>query len=293
MAYFSERELGPRPRIREEITLAAWAGISSAILTRIEDGSFGYSFPSLCTDSGRNVPVGTDLALMRGAVMGEFPCLGWPLDRVNDPNLYDVLDLIQFCYQRVASVVDRDYHGFMGHYHLIYDSEKGRAEFRALINRIFARNEIAFELKEDGEITRLAPVVLQESLAAAAFLTEDGTLNELLEVARRKFLSYDPSVRKEGLEKLWDAWERLKTVEPGKDKKESVGRLLEKACHEPNLRERLEQEAVALTEIGNRFMIRHTEVGKTPITSVEDVDYLFHRMFSLIRLLLRSTGRGG
>ena len=33
-------------------------------------------------------------------------------------------------------------------------------------------------------------------------------------------------------------------------------------------------------------MIRHTEVGKTPINSSAHVDYLFHRMFALIYLLL-------
>ena len=59
------------------------------------------------------------------------------------------------------------------------------------------------------------------------------------------------------------------------------------------VRESLEAEARTLTEIGNKFMIRHTEVGKIPIASAEPVEYFFHRMFSIIRLILRSTGRGG
>jgi hypothetical protein len=40
-------------------------------------------------------------------------------------------------------------------------------------------------------------------------------------------------------------------------------------------------------------MIRHTEVGKPPIEESPQVDYLFHRMFAMIRLLRKSTGRGG
>jgi hypothetical protein len=32
-----------------------------------------------------------------------------------------------------------------------------------------------------------------------------------------------------------------------------------------------------LTEIGNRFMVRHTETDKIPITESAHVDYLFHR----------------
>jgi len=59
------------------------------------------------------------------------------------------------------------------------------------------------------------------------------------------------------------------------------------------LRERLEAEAKELTWIGNNTMIRHTEVGKPPIAESAQVDYLFHRMFAIIRLLLKSSGQGG
>lgn len=118
-------------------------------------------------------------------------------------------------------------------------------------------------------------------------------MNELLESARVKFLSDDQNLRKEALEKLWDAWERLKTLEPGKDKKDSIRILLDKSAPDPSFRETLEHEAMQLTAIGNSYMIRHTEIGKIPITSPEQTNYLFYRMFSLIRFLLRSTVRGG
>lgn len=107
------------------------------------------------------------------------------------------------------------------------------------------------------------------------------------------FLALTPNVRKEGLEKLWDAWERLKTLEASEDKRRSVGILLDRTATEPNFRRLLEEEANYLTGVGNNFMIRHTEVSKTPIASQEQVDYLFHRMFALIRLILRATERGG
>ncbi len=135
--------------------------------------------------------------------------------------------------------------------------------------------------------------LLTRPLAESAFKTEDAILNELLESARVKFLSDDQNLRKEALEKLWDAWERLKTLEPGKDKRDSIRILLNKSAPDPSFRETLEEEATQLTAIGNSYMIRHTEVGKIPITSPEQTNYLFHRMFSLIRFLLRSTARGG
>jgi len=293
MTYFSERELGARPRTREEITEQAWKGIVSAIQTRIEDGSFGFSFPDTCNDEGRNTIIGTNARLMGSAITGEFPYLEWPLNASVVPSLYDVLDLVEFCHQRVATVTSREWHGYLGHNHFTYDPERGRAEFRALINRIFARSEIAFDLSEDGQIIRLAPIILRESLEAAIFATGDATLDGLLEAARHKFLSSHSSVRTEALEKLWDAWERLKTIEAPEDKKRSIAILLDRVSTEPNFRRVLEDEANYLTGVGNTFMIRHTEVGKTPIASQEQVDYLFHRMFALIRLILRSTGRGG
>jgi len=68
---------------------------------------------------------------------------------------------------------------------------------------------------------------------------------------------------------------------------------LDKAAAEPNYRALLETEAGELTKIGNSFMIRHTETTKTPITESGHTDYLFHRMFAIVRLLLRKSGRGG
>jgi hypothetical protein len=293
MVYFSDRELGARPRTHDEITPAAWMGIAAAIAIRIEDGSFGYTFPDMCTHWATGGILGTHSRAMGQAVAREFPYLEWPLNPEHIPSVYDALDLVQFCYDRVASVIGRDYHEYLEHYHLTYDTECGRAEFRALVNRIFARNELAFELTQDGEIIRLASVVLRETLEAATFATGDATLDQLLETSRHKFLSHNPDTRTEGLEKLWDAWERLKTIEPGKDKRGSVTVLFDRTASERNFRQLLEDESTALTTVGNNFMIRHTEVGKTPITSPEHVDYLFHRLFALIRLALRSTGRGG
>lgn len=89
-----------------------------------------------------------------------------------------------------------------------------------------------------------------------------------------------------------DAWERLKTLEPG-DKKASIKALLDRVTNEPMMRARLEQEARELTDIGNTFMIRHTEIGKVPISDSAQVDLLFHCIFSFIRLTLKATVRGG
>jgi hypothetical protein len=200
--------------------------------------------------------------------------------------------LLEFLYEHAGMPHGYSHHGFFGHDHLSFNKEEGRAKFEADINRFFERNGLAYELK-GGEVTRIAPTGLHQALAMAVFKTGDAELDKLLETAREKFLNKSLDIRKEGLEKLWDAWERLKTVEPGKDKKAKATAILDKGSKEPNFRARLETDAIELTEIGNKFMVRHTETDKTPITESAHVDYLFQRMFAMIRLLLKSSSRGG
>ncbi len=52
-------------------------------------------------------------------------------------------------------------------------------------------------------------------------------------------------------------------------------------------RELLEDEARNLTNIGNTFRIRHSEVDKVEIDRESQIDYFFYRMYSLVVLLLR------
>ena len=49
----------------------------------------------------------------------------------------------------------------------------------------------------------------------------------------------------------------------------------------------LEEEARKLTDIGNSFHIRHTETKQTLVSDSHIIDYLFHRLFSMIMLLLK------
>lgn len=182
------------------------------------------------------------------------------------------------------------YHQYYCHYHLNFQSEEGKTAFREDINRVFSRNGIAYEFNSNGLIVRLAPEGLKDILMPAVFRTRDPMLNSLLEDARTKYLNRNPFVRREALEKLWDVWERLKTIE-GKDKKTSITALLSKAAPESTFRKMLDKEATELTYIGNNFKIRHSEITQVPLELNEHVDYLFHRLFSLILLFLRTTGR--
>lgn len=128
----------------------------------------------------------------------------------------------------------------------------------------------------------------------ASFNTGDQKLDSLMESARRKFLAPDPAVRREALEKLWDAFERIKTLGDGADKKAQVESLLQVAIPNDDLRDEIDAEMRALTNLGNKFHIRHSEVTQVEIEREIEVDYLFSRMYSVISLLLESVHwRGG
>ena len=289
MAYYSDRERGPKPRTSEEITPIVWKAIWGVIKTRIDNGAFGIDFPEQCSDGYG--PYGTNEVLMEAAAHGD--AIRWPIHSEEAPDPNEIFDLLEFCHDHVSDPKQGSWHSFMSHYHLSFKREEGQKDFRAAVNKIFERNGIAFELDEDGEVVRTGPTGLVTALRQAVFHTGDDDLDEMLEDARDKILSANLKLRREALEELWDAFERLKTLENPKDKKASIATLLGKALPKPEMRERVERELRELTEIGNNFMIRHTEVGKTPVEDANQIDYLFHRMFSSIRLLLKATDRGG
>ncbi|MFX0203186.1 MAG: hypothetical protein ACFFCW_44350 [Candidatus Hodarchaeota archaeon] len=77
MDYFSDRERGPRPRTKEEITLEAWGGIIALIRSLISIGAFGFKYPEMCPDGAG--PVGTGEQALAVALKAEIPEIEWPL----------------------------------------------------------------------------------------------------------------------------------------------------------------------------------------------------------------------
>ncbi len=289
-SYFSDRERGPRPRIREEIPQGAWGGIVVAIGSRVTDGSFGCRYPLQCEDGEGTC--GCDEQQLRLALVSEIPEIEWPLRADQMQPTLVVLDLLEFCFRAVGKPQPYYFHSYWGHSHLSFDAEAGQANFREDINRIFSRNELSYELEDAGSVVRVAQEILRRDLTSTVFQTGDKELDSLLETARIKFLDPESNIRRESLEKLWDAWERLKTIEtPVIDKKASVAALLMRVAPEPSFREKLNNEANELTTIGNSFRIRHSETKQVSLQMNEHVDYLFHRLFALIWLCLRTTGR--
>ena len=297
--YFSERELGPRPRTEELISPTVRRALLRQIEVGIGNGAYGLKFPLQCDDG--NGPYGTDEQAFWDTAMAEVPDLpipddsspGWALRSAEDVDTVAVLELLEFCARAVARPIQRGYHSFFGHHHLDFDREAGLTDFVNDVNRLFRRNGIAFELSEEGDARRLGAPGLREALREPEFNTGDEETDRLLRIARQRIVLPRDGDRRDALEKLWDAFERIKTIESDGNKRAQADRLLDRTTSSPRFREFLGQEAKALTEIGNSLRIRHSETTQERVRTLEQIDYLFHRMFSFLRLVLRATGRGG
>ena len=304
MRYHSEREIGEPPRVSDEITANVWRGLLVVIRSRVADGSFGARYPSICDDGP--LCCGTDMVMFEHAMRAEIPRFASFIDQNYSsygrtaldvlemldiqPSTLEMLDLIEFCWKCVGKPTRTDYHSFFQHHHLTFDEDAGRDEFRDEIETIFRRNGVGYKLTEYGQIERLVPPVLHGTLVQPEHNTGDAELDRLLGTAQRKFLDPNPEPRREALEALWDAWERLKTLDGQGDKKAQTKAMLDMTAGKasPKFRDALDKEALELTRIGNSLRIRHSETNQEIIATSEHVDYLFCRLFSLVHLILES-----
>jgi hypothetical protein len=281
------------------MTPVAWAGIVALVEALANNGAFGVSFPERCPD-GQAI-CGSDVVGLKSAIEAEIHGLSWPLQTDHDveegfmstrkawsPATLIALDLVEFVWRTVAQPIVGKNHEFFQHHHLTFDVEVGRAAFRADVNRILARNGIAYELDGDGEVKRALPAVLGEALTRTYFRTRDRTLDAMLEESLTKFSDPDPLIRREALERLFDSWERIKSFADA-NKLKSIQLILDRSATEPAFREILEKEARELTQIGNSYLLRHHEVSQTPVIEVEHVDYLYHRLFAMVELIIRKN----
>lgn len=290
--YYTDREYGARPPSVDTIDDRLWAGLYSLIQTRIGDGSFGLRFPEQCPDG--NGPCGCDEQAFHRVLTAEVPWVVSPLSATETPKTPVILDLLEFCARAVGEPIQGAYHSFYRHHHLSWDLNSGLQRFVGDVNMLFRRNALAFELTPEGQARRLLPAPLAEVVGWTLFQTGDAETDRLLESARLRVLSPKEDDRRDALEKLWDAFERLKTLEPGANKRVQADALLDRvASVGSDYRGMLAREAAELTTIGNSFRIRHSEVTQEALTSLDQVDYLFTRMFAFVRLVLRRTGRGG
>lgn len=156
-------------------------------------------------------------------------------------------------------------------------------DFETQINAILKLNEIAFRFSNGKMINSFDA---QNSRISLETVQEAG-LKELLQETIRY---YDENNLQIAVEKLWDAFERLKTYYCSStiDKKKSVEKIVQDMSgrQQPYM-ELFENEFRELTTIGNKFRIRHHEATKVDIQDKRHFEYFYKRCLALISTAIK------
>lgn len=203
---------------------------------------------------------------------------------------YALLDLIEFFAKNIRDVVIAEYHSYFSHNHLRFKTSRDVfLRFKAEINGIFDKTGLLYYLHDNCQIDRIivnSPLT-KEIESAIEAITEVGTRDLLKEAISLHRSPYPADIRN-ATEKIWDAFERLKTYYTEMNKRDSANRII---CNMAEGREAYKRifnnEFQELTTIGNSFRIRHHETDKVEIMDARYYDYFFNRCLSLIALAIQ------
>jgi len=204
---------------------------------------------------------------------------------------YALLDLIEFFAQNIKDISERWNNERYRNYKTIdcHNSSDVFENFQEAINEIFTESGLLYELTDEKIIERIvenSPLTTEIENTFAA-VHEVGT-RELLKDAVALYKTPNPTARQDSVEKIWDALERLKTYYTTLDKKHSFKKIVnDMANGSDDFADLFNNEFKVLTDIGNKYRIRHHETDRIDITDVRYYDYFFNRCLSLIALAIQ------
>ncbi len=303
MEYYTQRH-GLRSEVRKTniITMELYALLLDCCEKYYEN--LAWKYPEKCQDG--DVCCGLDRVALERDVKYEIPALfrdyygniTAPTQRYNifntgsDIDEYDqfaLLDYIEFVGENICDILQKNWHGYFQHNHLIFSKgKKIFLNFKKDINAIFTKTGLLYQMNEEGQIERIEEnSILDENIERQLQEVPEVGIQELLARAIALHKSPNPSDNQDAVEKLWDALERLKSYYTSLDKKDSVKKIIDDiASGEEDFVNLFNTEFVELTKIGNNFRIRHHETNKIDITDNLHYDYFFNRCLSLISLAL-------
>lgn len=163
----------------------------------------------------------------------------------------------------------------------LYEKYNTDSDYAAQMNMIFKLNSVPYKL-EQGRIVSTLEIAIDPKILAE--IPEKG-LKELLSEANAYYRSGNKQI---AVEKIWDAFERLKTYySPTLNKAQSADKIIDNMSNsEPNYKTLYEAEFKALTNIGNNFRIRHHETTKIDITDNRQYDYFYKRCLALVSVAI-------
>lgn len=163
----------------------------------------------------------------------------------------------------------------------LYEKYNADSDYSAQMNTLFKLNFVAYKL-EQGRIESTFDISIDKQDVSA--ISEKG-LKELIREADDFYRAGNKQI---AVEKLWDAFERLKTYySPALNKAASANKIIDDMSgFEPNYKALYEAEFRTLTSIGNNFRIRYHETTKIDITDNRQYDYFYRRCLALISVAI-------
>ena len=266
-----------------------------------------WKYPEYCPDSpDRSICCGTDLTMFNEDMEYEIPTLFRRNGQIDKPrstkNIFDdeprvdtydqyaLLDLIEFIAQNIRDITHRNRHDFYRHYHVSFGStNKMAGQFVSEINSIFKKTGLLYQLTDHFVVERIEETsVLSKEIETVINQVQEPGIKELVLAAIQKHKSPDPADQRDAVEKIWDAFERLKSYYTNLNKKDSADKIINDMADGKQAYITLfTDEFFALTKTGNDFRIRHHETNKIDITDQRHYDYFFNRCLSLIALAIQ------
>lgn len=155
-------------------------------------------------------------------------------------------------------------------------------DFKQMLKYCYSANEV-YDIVSAFDLNINTDLLFKEQCKST-----DTTLNELIDISIEFYTKKDFQT---ATEKIWDALERSKTILNPEDKKDSVSNLCKKCA--VDLEEIFfNNEYKTLTEIGNKYQIRHFETNKTKIEDIDTLKYLYFRAFVLVNYAIKKLGIG-
>jgi hypothetical protein len=284
----------------EELPRTVLKAFIALVESKLKQNYFAQSFPEICNDGG--VTCGTDIPSFSKRLNGEMRGLSWPIklpiqnpepwtpkaEVCPSPATETILEMLEFCFHHYHKPTVIEYHSYFSHNHLKFPGhDDGKDEFMEEINRLFHRNKLPYKMNDHGKIDMQFDLA-QEGLLSEKIPTIEGTVTSLINDAVLLLREPKGTSFQTAIGKLWDAFERTKTLEGGK-KNESADKILRQASNgSEDFFKLLKAEVKSLTDIGNNFQIRHFETDKIPLTDIRHITYLFFRMYVLLKLMLEA-----
>lgn len=218
---------------------------------------------------------------------------GWNYDRTTIEDVFDQMRryYIPQCYDKNNKFVETDdfesfimstVPKFVFDAIEIFSRNCSNDTFQNQINSILIANDISYELKDGQIVNRLSNNIMLKT----DILSPEAGLKELLQESISFMNNGNYQL---AIEKIWDAFERLKSYfcSDSIDKKKSIKMILERLSGDnTEYKNFFNNEFITITEIGNKYRIRHHEMTKIEIPDDRYRKYFYMRCYVLITTVL-------